>query len=76
MTELFIVRPGNKNIVSTRTDTSRLFKISNRRMKVDRLIPKAVELSATYVAELVARFGATPTEKGKASKIRKFQEIS
>jgi hypothetical protein len=81
MTDIFIVRPGNKDIVFTRTDTGRLYKISNRRIKTDGHIDennglnsKAVEVSPDYVAELLARFGAKSTVmKGKASWIRRFR---
>ena len=58
-TDTFIVRLPNKQIVSiVRTDSGRFSKIANRRIRTDGLIPNTVEISASYVAQLVARFGA------------------
>lgn len=74
MTDTFIVRPGNKRIVFVRTESGRFFKISNRRIKADGLVPKAVEESASYVAEHYARFGVNPTVKAKVSGIRQLQK--
>lgn len=81
-TSTFIIRAGNKDITFIRTCTGRFFDISNRRICTnghhiddnDGLIPEAVEVSASYVAELVARFGVKPRVKGKASKIHRFQK--
>lgn len=87
ITNTFIIRPGNKNIVFIRTDTGKLFKISNRKINSDGhinendgLVPKAVEVSVSYVAELYARFGVKSEGKlrvrgrGNASRIRRFQK--
>lgn len=73
-TDTFIVRPGNKRIVFIRTDTGRIFKISNRSMMESGVVPNAVEVSASYVAELVARFGVKPSVKGRAARIRRFRK--
>ncbi len=35
ITNTFIIEPGNKNIVFIRTDTGKLFKISNRKINSD-----------------------------------------
>jgi hypothetical protein len=78
MTNVFRVRPGQKAIVFVRTDTGRLFKISNRKIKTDGhidenngLIRKAVHEDDSYVAELYARFGVYPKRvEGRASSVR------
>lgn len=74
-TDTFIVRLPNKQIVSiVRTDSGRFVNISNRKIKTDGLIQKAVEVSASYVAQLVARFCVKPSVRGKASRIRRFNK--
>ena len=75
-TNTFIVKLPNKQIVSIeRTDSGRFFKIANRKIKTDGLIQiKAVEISASYVAQLVARFCVKPSVRGKASRIRRFNK--
>lgn len=72
--DTFIVRPTDKNIVFIRTESGRFFKISNRQIRTDGLVPKAVKVSPSYVAELVARFGVKPRVRGKASNIRRFKK--
>lgn len=83
MSDILIVKPKKKPIVFIRTDTDRIFKISNRKIKTDGhidenngLIPKAVEVSASYVAELYARFGVYPKPKVKRrmSNMKRFQK--
>ena len=74
-TDTFIVRLPNKQIVSiVRTDSGRFVNISNRKIKTDGLIQKAVEVSASYVTQLVARFCVKPSVRGKASRIRRFNK--
>jgi hypothetical protein len=74
-TDTFIVTLPSKQIVSiVGTDSNRFFKIANRKIKTDGLISNAVEISASYVAQLVARFGFKPTVKGKAFRIRRFRK--
>lgn len=83
VSNLFIVRPRIKDIVFIRTESGRFWKISNKQIITDRhidenngLIPKAVQVSASCVAELYARFGVNPKPKvkRKAFNMKRFQK--
>lgn len=70
----FTVRPGNKDIVFVRADTGRIFKISNRSIMNNRLIPKVVKVPASYLDAFHARFRVKPSVKYRASTIRRFRK--
>jgi hypothetical protein len=56
----------NKHYVCVRTE-SRFFDITNHRVLTGGLVPKAREVSAEYVADLVVKSSKI---KGKASRIK------
>jgi hypothetical protein len=77
MTDTFIVKPGNKVIVLTRTE-SRFFDITNCRVLTDGvisdgdgLVPEARPVSNEFVAEIVAK---SARAKVRRSNIKRFQK--
>jgi hypothetical protein len=72
-TDVFNVKLGNKSIVFVRTDSGRFFDITRCHPITDSnsVLPRARQVAAQDVADLVAAAAAASSTRRKASKIRR-----